>query len=475
MTHKLEPDSKQIRQMLDYTTEKIITYLDNIAKPVSFDLSEARAKANQSSEALHEVAESFEDLLDDLFAEKIPQSLNATQPGFMAYIPGGGLFYSALAELIAKVANRYVGIDATAPFLVQIESDVLRWFCKMVGYSAESGGTLTSGGSIANLTAVICARSYLLGDDFSKATVYASEFTHHSNWKAFLAAGINSKQIRNIPVDSQFRIDIEQLDKAMADDKNNGFKPLMVIASAGSTNTGTVDQLQDIARITSKYNAWFHVDAAYGGFFSMIDSGKKILKGIELSDSITLDPHKGLFLPYGTGAFIIRDRNILKKVFMHTTDYLPEQQDNLELWNFSDMSLELTRPFRGLSIWLPFKMLGADTFRETLQEKLDLAQYFHQCLCENSNWEIICAPELSLTSFRYVNSNCNETEINALNNEILNTVNSKFRVNISGTIINEKFVIRCCILSFRTHKEHIDWLLEDLDDAVQSVLSKKLL
>ncbi len=296
MQNMLEPSEQEIREMMQITTEKVITFLDELAEPVIFDMETAREGAYQASETLPEQQSSLNDILDDLFDNKIPYALQTGSPGFMAYIPAGGIFHAGLAELIAKVTNRYVGIDITAPFLNQIETDVLKWFCKMIGYSEKSGGTLTSGGSLANLTAVICARSLIMGDNFSKGTVYASGYVHHSMWKAFHAAGISSSQIRNIKIDTDFRMDVQALEEAIEQDIEAGLTPLMIVATAGSTNTGTVDPLNEIATIAKRSSAWYHIDAAYGGFFTMTEKGKKYLSGIEQADSITLDPHKGLFL-----------------------------------------------------------------------------------------------------------------------------------------------------------------------------------
>ncbi|MCP3674752.1 MAG: aminotransferase class V-fold PLP-dependent enzyme [Gammaproteobacteria bacterium] len=469
MKNMLEPSEQEIREMIQLTTEKIISFLDELAEPVVFDMETVREEAYQASETIPEQQSSLDDILDDLFENKIPYALQTSSPGFMAYIPGGGIFHSGLAELIVKVTNRYVGIDITAPFLNQIETDVLKWFCTMIGYSEKSGGTLTSGGSLANLTAVICARTLIMGDKFSKGTVYASGYVHHSMWKAFHAAGISSSQIRNIKIDTDFRMDIQALEQAIEQDIEAGFTPLMIVATAGSTNTGSVDPLNEIAKIAKRSNAWYHIDAAYGGFFTMTERGKKCLLGIEQADSITLDPHKGLFLPYGTGAFLVKDREDLKKVFSHNADYIPDKTSAHELWDFSEMSLELTRPFRGLGVWLPFKMLGAGTFKKALEEKLELADYFYDCIEKSGDWEIIAKNDLSLSVFRYNHTNYSVDQLNKINRKIINYVNDKGRTILSGTLIDNNFVIRNCILSFRSHKMHVDWLIDDLNEALSEL------
>jgi len=279
MNYQLEPSSNEVRQMLEEITDKVVDFLENIEQPASYDVISSRKQAELKAEGLPEQEVSLATLLDDLFQHKIPNALPTSHPGFMAYIPGGGIVYAALAELIAKVTNRYIGIDATAPFLSQIETDTLRWFCQMVGYSDAAGGTLTSGGSIANLTGVICARSIILGDDFSKGTVYASGFVHHSMWKAFQAAGISKSQIRSVPVDETFKLDVGKLAAQMEEDTTNGLQPMMVVATAGSTNTGSIDSLTEISELCEKYGAWYHIDAAYGGFFTMLQAEKQKLSG----------------------------------------------------------------------------------------------------------------------------------------------------------------------------------------------------
>jgi aromatic-L-amino-acid/L-tryptophan decarboxylase len=453
--------------MLELVTSKLVEFLEVNGQPADYKVDSSQALANTRIEALPKTPTSLESILDDLFSQVFAQALPTAHPGFMAYIPGGGIVHAGIADLITKVTNRYIGIDATAPLLSQIETDVLKWFCQMVGYDERAAGTLTSGGSIANLTAVICARSKIMGDDFSKGVVYASNFVHHSMWKAFHAAGIHPKRIRAIDVDSNFRVDVDKLAEQMTLDVAQGLKPMMVVATAGSTNTGTIDSLQPIAELCRGHSAWYHIDAAYGGFFCFTESGKAKLSGIELADSITLDPHKGLFLPYGTGAILVKNADDLKSTFSHQADYIPEKIQEQTLWDFSELSLELTRPSRGLAIWLPFKMHGAQIFRDTLQEKLDLAKYFCAQLGLDNRWKVIATPELSLTVFRYYQSGLSLEELNLVNREIIEKINQKGRVNLSGTLIDGEFVIRTCILSFRTHQQQVDQLLEDLVEQLE--------
>ncbi len=471
MTHPLEPAPEQVREMLSLVTEKLVEFLENNSAVSSYNVTKARSLAQQREQSIPDESLPLEAILKELFEQVFPNALPTAHPGFMAYIPGGGIVHAGIADLISKIANRYVGIDATAPLLSQIESDVLRWFCKMVGYDQNAAGTFTSGGSIANLTAVICARRKVMGEDFSSGVVYASQFVHHSMWKAFHAAGIMSRRIRIIDVDKHHRLDVQKLAEQIKRDLANGLRPLMVVATAGSTNTGSVDALHDIADLCQEHSAWYHVDAAYGGFFCFTDLGKTKLSGIERADSITLDPHKGLFLPYGTGAILVKSQEDLKHTFSHQADYIPEKAEQNTLWDFSELSLELTRPTRGLAIWLPFKMHGVQAFRQTLQEKLDLANYFYQKLKQQKCWKIIAPPELSLTVFKFDNTDLSIEALNKINRQIIERINQKGRVNLSGTSVAGEYVIRVCILSFRTHQLQVDQLLDDLNEQLTLVRS----
>lgn len=462
MNFPLEPSPEQVKEMLELVTSKLVDFLYSNNQLNSYRVEDSQSLAVIRAQSLPNTATSLEEILDDLFLHVFPNALPTAHPGFMAYIPGGGIVHAGIADLITKVTNRYVGIEATAPLLSQIETDVLKWFCEMVGYDENSAGTLTSGGSIANLTAVICARSKVMGEEFATGVVYASQFVHHSMWKAFHAAGISARRIRVIDVDENYRLDVDKLAVQMKQDVVDGLKPMMVIATAGSTNTGTIDPLHEIAELCQRHSAWYHIDAAYGGFFCFTEIGKQKLSGIQLADSITLDPHKSLFLPYGTGAIIVKSSENLKNTFSHQADYIPEKTQEQALWDFSELSLELTRPSRGLAVWLPFKMYGVQAFRQTLQEKLELANYFYGQLRLDNRWIVKAPPELSLTVFKYSKSNLSVEELNTINRQIIENINQKGRVNLSGTSIDGEFVIRTCVLSFRTHELHINQLLEDL-------------
>jgi hypothetical protein len=258
---------------------------------------------------------------------------------------------------------------------VQLEVNVIRWFCQLVDYPESSGGYLSSGGSMANFTAVFTARRERLPEDFLDGTIYVSDQIHHSVTRAATLAGFPWSAVRTVPVDEAWRIRVDELEQVIAEDRKNGRTPFMIVGSAGTTNTGAIDDLEALADVAEREELWLHLDAAYGGFFVLTDRGRRRMAGIGRADSITLDPHKGLFLPYGTGCLLVRDGGALKRAHSVQADYMPPLQEADDLIDFCEISPELSRDFRGLRAWLPIKMHGLEAFRAALDEKLDLTEW----------------------------------------------------------------------------------------------------
>ncbi len=466
----LELTPEQMRDMVDRAMDRIVPWIASLPEQPMHRLDKAHKLARALREPLPEVGVSYRRLLGQLFERVLPMSLNTAAPGYLAYIPGGGIFHAAVADLIADATNRYVGIWAAAPGLVEIESTVIRWFAGMAGYPPEGGGVLTSGGSIANLTAVVTARHAKLGEDFSRGTIYTSPQAHHSVRKAARIAGFPDANVREVAADAGFRLRVDALERAIAADRAEGYTPAMVVASAGTTATGAVDPLDAIADVCAREGLWLHVDAAYGGFFLLTERGRQALAGIERSDSITLDPHKGLFLPYGTGGLLVRDREALRRAHQVSASYLPPSQVDPDCWDFADLGPELSRDPRGLRVWLPLKMHGAGTFRALLDEKLDLARDAATRLARLPGVEIVSEPTLSLFSFRVVPPGPDDpAAIDLFGRRVLAGVNAGQRVFLTGVEVDGRFLLRVCVLSFRTHASQIDALVEDLEAAISAV------
>lgn len=408
----------------------------------------------------------FETLLPFLMEKVIPLSINAAHPTYMGYIPGGGLFPSALADLLSTATNRYVGAWFAAPAAARLETNVLEWFAQWMGYPASARGITTTGGSLACFSAIATARKHLLDDDISRGVMYASNQTHHSLMKSAMLAGISERNIRLLEVDQNFRAIPERFDDAIKADLQKGLKPFLLIGNAGTTNTGTIDPLVELAEIGRKHSLWYHIDGAYGGFFNLCEAGKRKLAGIALSDSIVLDPHKGLFVPYGCGSLLVKEGELLRRAHMLTADYMQDQFTPEGEINFTDHSPELSRSFRGLKVWLPLKLFGVQAFRENLAEKLRLAQWLYHRFLEEPGFECLAVPDLSVIAFRYRPQRGNVDEFNR---RMLKHINDSGKLFLSSTLLNGEFVIRACVLSFRTHQAEVEEAFTTIKAAAREV------
>lgn len=447
---RLEPDSNERQQIGSLSLDHALAYWDQIEDaPSNRPWSEVFAQRLEP-----EFSDSGRDpaFILDYVAECVDRpGIATTSPRFMGYIPGGALFHSAMADMLAATSNKYSGFASASPGAVRIENACTDWLASVVGYPEDSAGTLTSGGSLANLTLIVAARE--ASDPEGGGAVYLTKFAHHCVDKALHIAGRRRAPRRVIETDEQCRMSVAALERALEDDRQNGIRPWLVVASAGTVDTGAVDPLPEIAELCRRYGAWFHVDGAYGGLFALCEEGRERLNGIEQADSIALDPHKTLFLPYGTGAALVRERRHLLNAFSASADYIIPLGDSEVGPSPADLSPELTRHFRALRLWLPLQMAGIDAFRAAQSEKLALARYFHARISEIDGFETSGPPDLSVVAFRHVPE---EGDADEFNERLLRWTQQEGRVMFSGTRVNGKFLLRAAILCFRTHIEHVD-------------------
>jgi aromatic-L-amino-acid decarboxylase len=404
----------------------------------------------------------------ELLEQDVVRPGAATASGaHLAYISGGGIYHSALADYLAAVSNKYAGIFFTGPGPVRMENLLIRWVADLAGYPDSAGGNIASGGSLANLTAIATARDArgLKGADYASAVVYLTNQAHHCIEKALRIAGMGEVHIRQIPIDERFRMRPEILEQTIAEDRGRGLKPWLIVAAAGTTDTGAVDPLDALATIAERERCWFHVDAAYGGFFLLTGHGRSVLKGIERSDSVALDPHKSLFLPWGAGVVLVRDIRHLAESNSYTGHYLQDALREPGEISPADVSPELTKPFRALRLWLPLVLLGTKPFEAALDEKLLLARYFHQKV-QALGFEVGPEPDLSITVFRWVPPGATLEQANEANQKIVDDFRRDGRIFLSSTLIDGRFTLRMAAVSFRTHRKTIDLTLRLLREQI---------
>jgi glutamate/tyrosine decarboxylase-like PLP-dependent enzyme len=459
----LEPDSDERRRLAGKAVDHAMAYLDAIPDaPANNPWSEVFAQRLDP-----EFAEAGRD--PDEVLSYVAQCVDrpgfaTTSPRFMAYIPGGALFHSALGDFLAAVSNKYSGFASASPGAVRIENACCAWLADVIGYPKSSAGTLTSGGSLANLTAIVTARE--ARDPDGGGAVYMTRFVHHCVDKALHIAGRSRAPKRSIAIDNQGRMSPAALDEAIERDISDGVRPWLVVASAGTIDNGLIDPLDEIADVCARHGVWFHVDGAYGGLFALCEEGKEKLRGIERADSVALDPHKTLFLPYGTGAVLVRDGQQLQSAFTASAAYIAPLGESEVGPSPADLSPELTRHFRALRLWLPLQMAGVAAFRAAQKEKLALARYFHARLSELPGFDAGPPPDLTVVAFRYVPES---GDADGASEQLLQHLLQEGRVMLSGTRIDGSFHIRCAILSFRTHVEHVDEVIDALQRGVAAL------
>lgn len=390
--------------------------------------------------------------------------LNPASGGHLGYIPGGGIYYSALADYLVDVFNRYAGVFYASPGAVRMENMLIRWMCDLVGYPEQAGGNLTTSGSLANMIAIVVARDAMniMSADIPRSVIYLSKQTHHSVDKAIRVAGLGECIVRYIELDGKFRIRPDDLAAKIRSDKEQGLSPFLLVASAGTTDVGAIDPLPELGSIAKQHGLWYHIDAAYGGFFILTEEGKEKLNGLDLADSLIIDPHKGLFLPYGLGVVLVKNVDDLKRSYSFSANYMQDAFAAPDEMSPAELSPELTKHFRGLRLWLPLKLHGLAPFRACLEEKLLLAKYFHAEV-RKIGFESDLEPELSVVTYRYVPRDGDADEFNR---QLLKTIVDDGRVFISSTVLNGKFTLRFACLAFRTHLKTVDRLLEILREAV---------
>jgi len=410
----------------------------------------------------------FEKLIGQLETSVFPYHAREPHPGFLAYVPSCPTFPALLGDWIATGYNFFAGVWPVAAGPNQIELVVLEWFRQWMGMPDGSSGLLTSGGSGANLTALVAARHAAVakGNDIRKLTIYASAQAHSSVVRAAWIAGISRENVRPVAMDDLFRMDAGDLARVVAEDRSAGLEPFVVVASAGTTNTGSVDPLNEIADYCEKEKLWLHVDAAYAGFAALTSRGREMLAGIERADSLTLDPHKWLFVPFECGCLMVRNPSTLSDAFRIMPEYLKDVEPGEEEINFADRGEQLTRYSRALKIWMSVNYFGTAAITHEIDAAFDRARLLESLVEQSRNFETLCPAQFGIYCFRARPGSTEESQLDALNERINSRVVSGGRFLISSTRLRGNFSLRMCTLGFRTTDDDIRALFASLESAL---------
>lgn len=446
------------------------TFIDELWDGKAYHLFDSKELGKHEFE-INDQGASIDEILTEIKEAVDIPGLNAASGGHLAYIPGGGLYPAALGDYIAAFMNKYSGVYFGGPGAVRLENALIRWMCQVIGFPDTALGNLASGGSVASLIAIVTARDakQINSTNIRKSVIYITHQAHHCIQKAIRISGLGEAKLSYVPLKADFTMDEVALKKRVKADKANGLNPFLVIATAGTTDTGVIDPLDAVADITEANDMWLHIDGAYGGFFVMVDELKHLFKGIGRADSIVIDPHKAMFLPYGLGAVLIKDVKALFNAHRYMAGEANYLQDVFEIDEDpspADLSPELTKHFRGMRMWLPLKLFGVDTFKAGLAEKYYLTQYFYEEV-QKLGFEVGPKPALSVAIYRYSPKDLSLEETNELNKKLVELVKSDGRVFVSSTTLDGVYWIRLAAVSFRTHLKHIEILLEMLKVGVE--------
>ena len=409
--------------------------------------------------------QSFERILEQLSTDVLPFISNNDHPGYFAYVPGAGTWPGVLGDLIASACNLEVSSWVQAAGPSQVELVVLGWFKQWIGYPEEAAGVLVSGGSAANLTALACAREALLGAMSDQVVAYLSNQAHSSMARAARVLGFRPNQLRVLPVDDGYRMRPQALAAAMAADLRAGRRPLFVAANAGATSTGAVDPLPELAALCRERGVWFHVDAAYGGFAVLTERGRRWLAGLELADSVTLDPHKWLYQPFECGCLLVRAGQRLREAFRIQPDYLKDTEAaELEV-NFSDLSVQLTRMSRALKLWISLHYFGVEAFRAAIDRSIDLARFAQARIEASAQLELLTPARLGVVCFRQHPEGMDEDGLERLNQRLAEGLAASGQGLVSSTRLRDRFALRMCVLNHTSRAQDVERVLDWFEQA----------
>lgn len=409
-----------------------------------------------------------ERVLETVLARVFTRMMHVDHPRFFAFVPGPGNFVSAMADALASGFNVFAGSWFSGSGPAQLELVVVDWLRQLLGLPDSAAGLFVSGGSAANLTALAAARHALLGQNIEGAVVYFSDQTHSAVERALRLLGFAPRQMRRLAGDERFRLSPDQVRAAVAADRAAGRRPFLIAANVGTTNTGAVDPLPELAALARNEGLWLHADGAYGAAAALTPEGRALLSGLEEVDSLALDPHKWLFQPFECGCVLLRQGSLLEQAFRILPEYLQDVHRTPGAVNFCDYGLQLTRAFRALKLWMSLKVFGLAAFRQAIGRGLRLAEFAERRLRQSGLWEIVSPAQLAVVCFRYRDPARSPEQLDRLHLELVERMIAGGYAVLTSTVLRGRTVLRLCTINPRSRPEEIEQTVARLEELARS-------
>ncbi len=474
----LDISSQAFKKLLDQSTEMVLNQFKNLEKKKAYHAFPQKEIEKWFDEELPQEGIALDSLLQEVQTKILDTATNNLGPHMYAYVMAGGTQISIIAEKLAATLNQNVGKWHLAPAINEIERRVIQWGGQITAYDEHAAGILLSGGSAANLAGLAVARNVFFEKHevrkkglfgFKPFTIYASTEVHGCVDKSIEELGIGSDHLRKISVNSDFTIDLSKLNKAIESDIERGFTPFCIIGNAGTVNTGAIDDLEGLAEISKKHGMWFHIDGAYGGLLGSLPSLKEKYKGIAKADSLAIDFHKWLYQPFEAGCLLVKEWDKLKRTYFKVASYLDAQLEEAGRVNFNEHYFQLSRNAKALKIWMSLKAYGIKPIQKMIQKDIDLARYLSDKMDASESFELVARSTLAISCFRYVKGLHSEEEIDSFNKGLIPALEKDGRVFITGTTLQNKFVIRACLINHRMHEDTVDYLVDTLEEVAESI------
>lgn len=475
MSGGLELSSLEMRDLGELVSDFVLQYLQTLeefdAAPENLSPAEVRQRV---SEPLPLEGQEVENVWAHFQERVVSRSVRVGHPQFLAWIRSSPVGGAVFAEALAAALNQSVAVWEGAPAATEVERQVINWLIEISGYHPGGGGILTSGGSMANFSGLLAARSSLMPEVRQQglrrggpAAVYLTSQTHYSVHKGVEMMGLGRETIRSIPVDQHLRMDPDRLREQIDFDRRAGVRPMAVVATVGTTSTGACDDLVAISRVCREEEVWLHVDGAYGGSAALVSGKGHLLEGVDRADSYVLDPHKNLFMPFEAGCLLVRDPAHLRAAFGVITDYLPNTEDSGGGGgagvHFRDYGPQLSRTFRALKIYLALKLYGVKAIADEIEREYGLAEAFAGMIRKARDFQLLAEPELGVVAFRYLpEERVGRETLNRIHVRMVDVLQQRGKVFLSRVNVRDRIGFRACFVSHRTRRRHLDRILEEL-------------